>query len=375
MRASRVSPPTFSARMIRLPVPGPLLDRHGLARDHRLVDRARPFEPDPIHRDLLSRAHAQAIADMHLCQRDILLRSSVIEPPRRLRGEAEQRLQRAARLAAGAELEHLAEEHQRGDHAGGLEVDRDLSTVPECVREQPGRDRRDHAVAVRGAGPDRDQREHVEVAALDRRPATREEGQPSPEDHRRREGELDPGEPAPEQLLDGVTRNDLGHPENEDDQAQRKADPETARHVGELVVRSLLERRDLRLQRHPANGARAGPFLHDLRVHRARVERVCVGRRRGHRRLGRRLDVTVRLCAELLQAAGIAEKVGLAAVRQPVLGGRGRDHHPADRILHFVRARRRDVLMAHRGFPADDRGRAFLQVESALLLSATRTRL
>ena len=31
-----------------------------------------------------------------------------------------------AGLAAGAQLEHLAEQDQRGDHRGGLEVDRRL---------------------------------------------------------------------------------------------------------------------------------------------------------------------------------------------------------------------------------------------------------
>ena len=144
-----------------------------------------------------------------------------------------------------------------------------------------------------------------------------------------------------------------------------KADPQPARHVLELGV-SLLDRHDLRLERHPALRAGARRVAHDLRVHRAGP-----GRRRGgpgrRRRLQRhaalrtgprmvlpdlgihRADVfrafhhrrhrprrgpdeRVRRGLEPLQARLRAEVVGGAAmVVAP--GGRGGIHpHPADRI-------------------------------------------
>ncbi len=85
---------------------------------------------------------------------------------RGLRREIEQRADRARGLLAGAQLQHLAEQHQHGDDRRRLEIDRDRAVVAaERRREQAGRERRDDAVDPRHAGAERDQREHVEVAA------------------------------------------------------------------------------------------------------------------------------------------------------------------------------------------------------------------
>ena len=54
---------------------------------------------------------------------------------------------------ARAQFEHLAEQHQHGDHAGGFEIDRRRAAVAaEGVREDAGREGGDHAVDIGDAG-------------------------------------------------------------------------------------------------------------------------------------------------------------------------------------------------------------------------------
>ena len=53
--------------------------------------------------------------------------------------------------------------------------------------------------------------------------------------------------------------------------AERERQPEAPRHVDQLGVRLVLERDDARLERHPADRARARLVADDLRVHRAGV--------------------------------------------------------------------------------------------------------
>ena len=142
MRASSVSPPTFSARMTRLPVPLTvdhlracrLLDRNRLAGDHGLIDRAAAVEHQTVHRDLLARPDPQPVAHPDLAERHVRLAAVGGDPPRRGRLQAEQFLQRRARFAARPQLQHLAEEHQDGDHRRGLEIDRHGRAVPHRVR-------------------------------------------------------------------------------------------------------------------------------------------------------------------------------------------------------------------------------------------------
>ena len=75
IRASRVSLPTRSARIMKLPVvlrvapvtwsPGRLFDRHRLAGHHQFVDGALAFEHDAVDRHLLAGPHPQAVAGNH----------------------------------------------------------------------------------------------------------------------------------------------------------------------------------------------------------------------------------------------------------------------------------------------------------------------
>ena len=131
---SIVSRPTRSARISRLPVPltvapvtllaGHLLDRHRLAADHRFIDRAVALDHDAVDRHLLAGPDAKQVADMDMLQRDVLLAAVVADPPRGLRRETEQGADRRAGRRAGAQLQHLAEQHQRRDDRRRLEIDR-----------------------------------------------------------------------------------------------------------------------------------------------------------------------------------------------------------------------------------------------------------
>ena len=108
----------------------------GSPRDHRLVDRALALDHDAVDRHLLAGPDAEAVAHPDLLERDVLLAAVLDEPPGRLRGEAEQGLDGARGLAPGPQLQHLPEQHQRGDDGGGLEVHRD---VPMWSRNEAGK--------------------------------------------------------------------------------------------------------------------------------------------------------------------------------------------------------------------------------------------
>ncbi|CEG10681.1 hypothetical protein BN961_04123 [Afipia felis] len=84
---------------------------------------------------------------------------------RRLRGEVEQSLDRARRCLAGTQFEHLAQQHQNGDHCRRFEIDGN-GTIVSAKREWKNLrgDRGDDAVDVSDPSPHRDQGEHVEVA-------------------------------------------------------------------------------------------------------------------------------------------------------------------------------------------------------------------
>ena len=144
--ASTVSEPTLSARMTSAPVPfivapitlspGRLLDRDRLAGQHRLVDARAALQHLAVDRHLLARAHAQAVADVHVRQRNVLFGAVGAQTPRGLRREAEQRLERRRGARARLQFQHLAEQRQRDDDRGRLEVDADAPVLAERVREQ-----------------------------------------------------------------------------------------------------------------------------------------------------------------------------------------------------------------------------------------------
>ena len=177
------------------PIARHFLDRDRLASNHRLVDRALPFRHDAIDRHLLARPDAQAVAHLDVLERDVFFEAVLAQSSRGLGSKSEKGLDRARGLAAGPELEHLTEQHERGDDRRRLEINRHLPMmIAERIGEDAWKERRHHAVDEGRSGAHRDQREHVEAAVDQRSPAACEERKPAPQNHGSREGELNPRE-------------------------------------------------------------------------------------------------------------------------------------------------------------------------------------
>ena len=79
-------------------------------------------------------------ARLSIC--DLLVGAVVVDAPRGLRREVEQRLDRAGGRLAGAQLQHLAEQHQHRDDGGGFEIDRDRAAMAAEGRREDLRARR-----------------------------------------------------------------------------------------------------------------------------------------------------------------------------------------------------------------------------------------
>ena len=146
-RADRARPASRSAPVpLTVPPitrsPGVLLDRDRLAGDHRLVDRARPFER-PRRRPGPSRPAGRAAGRRPALGRAARpSRVRRLDAAGRLGREAEQRPDRARWSAPrGLQLQHLAEQDERDDDRRRLEVDADTSAVRRgtTAGKSPGR--------------------------------------------------------------------------------------------------------------------------------------------------------------------------------------------------------------------------------------------
>ena len=159
----------------------PHLDRHGLARQHRLVDGRGAGDDDAVGCDLLAGTHDEAVADRELGDRHEHL-GAPAKNVHVLRAELEQGADRLARATPGARFEVAAEQDQRRDHGGSLEV---------RLGVEPG-EQHDRRPAPGGERPDRDQRVHRRRAVARRPEGGAMERPARPEDDRRRERERDP---------------------------------------------------------------------------------------------------------------------------------------------------------------------------------------
>ena len=314
------------------------LDRNRLARDHRLIDSGRTFDDDTVDRRVFAWPHPQEIADADLLEADVAFRA-VGDSMRNLRRKLQERPDRRARLAARAQLQHLAEEDQHDDDRRSLEVDGDLAVIAKRGREDSRGDRRNDAVAVCRADAQGNQREHVGVAVHDRRPAPLEERRSTPEDNRRGEDHLAPRNGSmPERAHQGLTRQEVPDHHRQDGCDQRERDPEPARHVLQFRVLLFGARIHGRLERHAALRARAGADLAHLGVHRARVlDALWQGG--GSSFAPRRIEEGFGVVPELLDTGLGAEVVGPSLVVDGTDRIRRRDRHPAHRVDHLQRLR------------------------------------
>ncbi len=190
-----------------------LLHRDRLSRHHRLVHRAVTLEDDAVHRNLLAGPDPQAVAGPDAVERDILFAPVLVQTSGGRRRELQERPDGAAGPAASPQLDHLAEQHQHGDRRGGLEVDPDPALLTAQRRgEDPGKKRHGEAVGIGDAGTQGDEREHVEAAVPDRRPAALEERSAAVKDDGRRQGKLNPVEKTMRRDRPaGGTRQHSGH--------------------------------------------------------------------------------------------------------------------------------------------------------------------
>ena len=65
------------------------------------------FNDSSIDRHLLAGPHAEPVADLHLIEQHVGFAALVVKPLRCLRRQAKQCADRAASLAAGAQLQYL----------------------------------------------------------------------------------------------------------------------------------------------------------------------------------------------------------------------------------------------------------------------------
>ena len=157
--ARAVSDPTLVARTVSTPAgvhrgPGHrvthrLLDRHRLAGEHGLVDRAGPGDHLAVGRDLLARADLEQVPGHDLLDRDHYL-PAVADDPRLLGPELQQGPDRLAGPTLGSGLEEAAQDHEGDDHRGRLEV-----------QLHPAAEQLGHREPVGGQGPHRDERGHA----------------------------------------------------------------------------------------------------------------------------------------------------------------------------------------------------------------------
>ena len=188
---------------------------------------------------------------------------------RLLRGEIEQRANCSGSALARAQLEHLAEQHQRGNYRRGLEINGHPSVhVTEGRRKNLREDGCDYAVEICGASPQADQREHVGRAIHKRGPKSLKERPAAPEHNRSRKSELDPVKGCGHKVQ---AERLAEHPQNEQRHGKHGADPEAQTHGVVFRVRFYFGEHIHGLERHAADRASAGADLDNLRMHRAGV--------------------------------------------------------------------------------------------------------
>ena len=307
-----------------------LLDRDRFAGHHRLVDGRRALEDDAVDRDSLTRTDAQAVTHDNVLERNIVLGAIGLEPPCSLRRQPEQIADRRARPAARTQFENLAEQHEDDDDRGGFEVDGHFSSHAEGVGKETRCQCSGDAVDVCGAHAKRDEREHVEIAADDRRPASLEERPSAPEHDRSRESELDPiASPVRDEAIERTSGQELTNHERQDGHGERERREEASRHVHQFGI-ALLDEGDVnRLEGHAADRTHPGAFLAHLRMHRAGVFGLEIDR---SGRACARVEELLRVLAELLEATLGAEVVRPPLVVEVPNGVGGLDGHPAHGI-------------------------------------------
>ncbi len=238
-----------------------------------IVDGASALQKQAINWHLLSRSNAQAVANSHGVETDILIYTIGAHAPCGLRCQIEKRADGTARLFARPQLQNLTKQDQDRDDGSSLEIDGDRTSLcAECDRKQSRRNGRDNAVNPGSTRSHRDQGEHVQAARHQGFPAALKEGPARPEYNRCGEHKLQPVRPLWPQYHVEI-REMATHFQGDHRDAEDQANPKPSSHVRQFWTWTRFQVRHFRLKRHSADGAIAGPRLADLGMHGAGVDR------------------------------------------------------------------------------------------------------
>ena len=200
---------------------GFLVDGEALAGDDGLVDLALAVGDQTVDGDLGAGADHEPVSDDDVTGGD-LDRGAVAFDERHRRGEVQQGADGVVGAAAGAHLEPVAQQHERGEHGRGLVED----VSPTGERDRDG-------VRPAGADADRDEDHHVEGSGAQRGEGAGEEDRRRPEDDRQAQQELPDVVADPER--DGQVQPEDVHPDvgvHRDDEREDEGDEEPVAHVG-----------------------------------------------------------------------------------------------------------------------------------------------
>ena len=111
-------------------VAGFLGDRHRLASDHGLVHGSRTFEHFAIDGHAVARPKPETVADQNQLKRHSLVLAIGFQAARRFGSQFQQRADRTAGLLAGTQFQHLAQQHENGDHRRGFEINGTVPPMP-----------------------------------------------------------------------------------------------------------------------------------------------------------------------------------------------------------------------------------------------------
>ena len=125
---------------------------------------------DAVDRNLVAGLDAQYVSDLHLIQVHLFFRAVRIDAQRRVGGERQQGFDGGIGAGAGAQFEHLTEEHQGGDGRGRLEVQRRHAIHLEGRGQKLRPEQSNDAEEPRRAGAQTNQAEHVELPAPETMP-------------------------------------------------------------------------------------------------------------------------------------------------------------------------------------------------------------
>src|SRR5439155_25030995 len=126
-------------------------------------------------------------------ERYVRFRAIIAHQTCRLGCEPQQSFDRSAGLAAGAQLQHLAQQHQSGNHRSGVEVNAYLAAATMKRLGKSLREKRcGETVDVGSADTDGDESKHIETAVDDGSSTALEERPSAPDDHRSRQQEFEP---------------------------------------------------------------------------------------------------------------------------------------------------------------------------------------